>query len=198
MFPTNSERLIGISDAFFALCLRVSVILPTCSLNPQLKHAYSALHPQALNKCSPLDFQRLSIAKDGLLPGKQSFQRKHKSFLHFHCLPYLCFDLWTLVTCWEWPNVNLYAIMMSMLQVTKGWVVQQISCGQSWTHRLTDRQMMIPVRNEVLFFIYSLGKFFWQKCLKVHAKKVSVYIMLKLGIIRKMKKKPFDGTVLWE
>ena len=45
-FPTNSERLIGISDAFFAFCLRVSVILPTCSLYPQQKRAYSALHPQ--------------------------------------------------------------------------------------------------------------------------------------------------------
>ena len=47
MFPTNSERLIGISDAFSAFCLRVSVILPTCSLYPQQKHACSALHPQA-------------------------------------------------------------------------------------------------------------------------------------------------------
>ena len=47
MFPTNSERLIGISDAFSAFCLRVSVILPTCSLYPQQKRAYSALHPQA-------------------------------------------------------------------------------------------------------------------------------------------------------
>ena len=47
MFPTNSERLIGISDAFPAICLRVSVIFPTCSLYPQQKRAYSALHPQA-------------------------------------------------------------------------------------------------------------------------------------------------------
>ena len=47
MFPTNSKRLIGISDAFFAFCLRVSVIFPTCSLYPQQKRAYSALHPQA-------------------------------------------------------------------------------------------------------------------------------------------------------
>ena len=43
-FPANSECLIGISDAF---CLRVSVILPTCSLYPQQKRDYSALHPQA-------------------------------------------------------------------------------------------------------------------------------------------------------
>ena len=47
MFPTNGECLIGISDAFFAFCLRVSVILPTCSLYHQQKRAYSALHPQA-------------------------------------------------------------------------------------------------------------------------------------------------------
>ena len=43
-FPASSECLIGISDAF---SLRVSVILPTCSLYPQQKRAYSALHPQA-------------------------------------------------------------------------------------------------------------------------------------------------------
>ena len=47
MFPTNSECLIGISDAFSAFCLRVSVILPTCSLYPKQKRAYSALHLQA-------------------------------------------------------------------------------------------------------------------------------------------------------
>ena len=47
MFPASSECLIGISDAFSALCLRVSVIFPTCSLYPQQKRAYSALHPQA-------------------------------------------------------------------------------------------------------------------------------------------------------
>ena len=47
MFPTNSERLIDISDAFSAFCLRVSGIFPTCSLHPQQKRAYSALHLQA-------------------------------------------------------------------------------------------------------------------------------------------------------
>ena len=46
-FPASSECLIGISDAFSAFCLRVSVILPTCSLYPQQKRAYSALHPHA-------------------------------------------------------------------------------------------------------------------------------------------------------
>ena len=46
-FPANSECLIGISDAFSAFCLWVSVIFPTCSLYPQQKRAYSELHPQA-------------------------------------------------------------------------------------------------------------------------------------------------------
>ena len=46
-FPASSECLIGISNAFSAFCLRVSVIVPTCSLYPQQKRAYSALHPQA-------------------------------------------------------------------------------------------------------------------------------------------------------
>ena len=45
-FPGSSECLISISDAFFAFCLRVSVIFPTCSLDPQQKRAYSVLHPQ--------------------------------------------------------------------------------------------------------------------------------------------------------
>ena len=45
-FPASSECLIGISDAFSAFCLRVSVIFPTCSLYPQQKRAYPALHPQ--------------------------------------------------------------------------------------------------------------------------------------------------------
>ena len=46
-FPASSERLIGISDVFSTFCLRVFVIFPTCSLYPQQKRAYSALHPQA-------------------------------------------------------------------------------------------------------------------------------------------------------
>ena len=45
--PTNSECLTGISDAFSAFCLRVSIIFPTCSLYPQQKCAYSLLHPLA-------------------------------------------------------------------------------------------------------------------------------------------------------
>ena len=46
-FPASRECLISISDAFSAFCLRVSFILPRCSLYPQQKRAYSALHPQA-------------------------------------------------------------------------------------------------------------------------------------------------------
>ena len=83
MFPASSECLIGISDAFSAFCLRVSVIFTMCSLYPQQKRAYSALQPQAwtslslslslslyiytgpcpkaLTECSPLDFRRSSI-----------------------------------------------------------------------------------------------------------------------------------------
>ena len=43
MFPTNSERVIGISDDFSAFCLRVSVIFPTCSLYPQQKRTVPTL-----------------------------------------------------------------------------------------------------------------------------------------------------------
>ena len=74
MFPTNSECLIGISDAFSAFCLRVSVILPTCSLYPPTKacllcatpagmdlYIYTGPRPKALTECSPLNFRRSSI-----------------------------------------------------------------------------------------------------------------------------------------
>ena len=47
MFPTNSECLISISDAFSAFCSWVFIIFPTLSLYPQQKQAYSALQPQA-------------------------------------------------------------------------------------------------------------------------------------------------------
>ena len=45
-FPASSECLISTSDAFSAICLQI-FILPMCSLHPQRKHAYSALHLQA-------------------------------------------------------------------------------------------------------------------------------------------------------
>ena len=71
-FPTSRECLIGISDAFSAFCLQVFIIFSTCSLYPQQKRAYSALHLQAwtyiyspcskaLTECCPLDFRRSSI-----------------------------------------------------------------------------------------------------------------------------------------
>ena len=86
-FPASSECLIGISDAFSAFCLRVSVIFSTCSLYPEQKRAYSALHPQAwtyiytgscpkvLTECSPLDFRRSSILSERLI-------RRRGSCLH--------------------------------------------------------------------------------------------------------------------
>ena len=81
--PASSECLIGISDAFSAFCLRVSVIFPTCSLYPQQKRAYSALHlqawtytgpcPKSLTECSPLNFRRSSIQRQ-----HTSNQKEHK------------------------------------------------------------------------------------------------------------------------
>ena len=43
----HEQCLIGISDAFSAFCLWVSVIFHMCSLCPQQERAYSVLHPQA-------------------------------------------------------------------------------------------------------------------------------------------------------
>ena len=72
ILPTNSERLISISDAFSAFCLLVSVTMPTGSLYPHQKRACSALPLQArtdiekpclwaLTECRPLAFRRSSI-----------------------------------------------------------------------------------------------------------------------------------------
>ena len=44
----------------FCLCLRVSVILPTCSVYPQQKRAYSALYPQAWT-CIYKNIQAMSV-----------------------------------------------------------------------------------------------------------------------------------------
>ena len=62
MFPTNSECLIGISDAFSAFCFRVSVIFPTCSLHSQQNRASSALHPQAMTYIIIIILKRISRA----------------------------------------------------------------------------------------------------------------------------------------
>ena len=76
MFPTNSERLIGISDAFSAFVYGVSVILPTCSVYPQQKRDYSALHPQAwtciytVHACRHLPSAVPWISKDRLLDNR--------------------------------------------------------------------------------------------------------------------------------
>ena len=49
MFPTNSECLIGISDAFSAFCLRVSVLFPTSSLYPPTKACLLCATPFIFN-----------------------------------------------------------------------------------------------------------------------------------------------------
>ena len=76
-FPASSERLIGISDVFFAFCLRVSVIFPTCSLYPnksvptlRYTRRHGLIHtgpcPKALTECSPLDFRISSTVRDSI------------------------------------------------------------------------------------------------------------------------------------
>ena len=73
-FSTSSECLIGISIAFSAFCLQVSIIFPTCSLYPQQKHVCSALNPQAWTLYIQVHARRLLrsaapwISKDRLLP----------------------------------------------------------------------------------------------------------------------------------
>ena len=82
-FPASSECLIGISDAFSAFCLRVSVIFPTWSLYspsksvPTLRYTcrhgprYTGPCPKALTECSPLDFRRSSIQSEHRDAAKQ-------------------------------------------------------------------------------------------------------------------------------
>ena len=54
----HKQCLTGISDAFSA---SFTSIWPSFFTVPPTKHAYSALHPQALTECSPLNFRRSSI-----------------------------------------------------------------------------------------------------------------------------------------
>ena len=61
MFPTKSECLIDISDAFSAFCLLVTVIFTTCSLYPQQKRAYSAQH---VNMCLS-STETIRLIRDG-------------------------------------------------------------------------------------------------------------------------------------
>ena len=56
----HRQCLAGISNAFFA-SLTVSGHLSLGFTVPPTKRAYSALYPQALTECSPLDFRRSSI-----------------------------------------------------------------------------------------------------------------------------------------
>ena len=72
MFPTNSERSIGISDAFSAFVYGYPSSCPRahCTPNksvPTLRYTrrhgptYTDRCPKALTECSPLDFLRSSI-----------------------------------------------------------------------------------------------------------------------------------------
>ena len=91
MFPTNNECLTGISDAFSAFCLRVFVIFPTCSLYPQQKHAYSALHPQAwtciytAHACRHLPSAVPWISEDRLLTLRLSCTSRFGITVQGHC-----------------------------------------------------------------------------------------------------------------
>ena len=57
----HKQCLTSISNAFSAsfTCIWSSFLRFYCT--PKKKHAYSALHPQALTECSHLDFRRSSI-----------------------------------------------------------------------------------------------------------------------------------------
>ena len=89
-FPASSECLIGISDAFSAFCLRVSVIFTTCSLYPNesvptlpytRRHGpiYTGPCSKALTECSPLDFRRSSISGRSLHLIISQLRTKHSS-----------------------------------------------------------------------------------------------------------------------
>ena len=73
MSPTNSERLIGISDAFSAFvygylsscpCAHCTPNKSVTTLRYTRRHGprYTGQCPKALTECSPLDFRRSSIA----------------------------------------------------------------------------------------------------------------------------------------
>ena len=56
----HRQRLAGISNAFSASFTSIWPSFPRFTV-PPTKRAYSALHPQTLTECSPLDFRRSSI-----------------------------------------------------------------------------------------------------------------------------------------
>ena len=59
MYPTDTAWLAFLMP--FLLLLPASGYLSCGFTAPSTKHAYSALHPQALTECSPLDFRRSSV-----------------------------------------------------------------------------------------------------------------------------------------
>ena len=65
MFPTNSEQLIGISDAFSAFVYgypSISCPRVQCTLNKSVTTLrYTRRHGPVYTECSPLDFRRSSI-----------------------------------------------------------------------------------------------------------------------------------------
>ena len=75
MLPTNSECLIGISNAISEFCLRVSVIFPTCSLYPPTKACllcatlevllYVHRNRRFIRDGSPGRLPRLSLGEEG-------------------------------------------------------------------------------------------------------------------------------------
>ena len=82
MFPTNSERLIGISDAFSAFVYGYPSSCPCANCTPNKSVTtlrYTRRHGPlyrpclwALTECSPLDFRRSSIGAHSLLQSKHS------------------------------------------------------------------------------------------------------------------------------
>ena len=62
----------------FLLLLPVSGHLSRGFTVPPTKRAYSALHPQALTECSPLDFRRSSI-DNGVVQARNLLRRNNLS-----------------------------------------------------------------------------------------------------------------------
>ena len=98
----HEQCLTGISDAISAFFSRHPFVFVTGWLYPQQKRTYSALHPQALTECSPLDFRRSSVLllqkmKD--CPTYDYFTRSFSILMHILCwfdtVSKLCVDVLT-------------------------------------------------------------------------------------------------------
>ena len=85
-FPASSECLIGISDAFSALCLRVSVIFPRahCTRNKSVpalcctrRHGprYTGLCPKALNRVQSPGFPKIVYCSQCLRQNNSETER---------------------------------------------------------------------------------------------------------------------------